>query len=139
MAEDRFVAHGLLMVGDRVLLLRRRAGRYLGEQWDIPGGTVERGESAAEAAVRECAEETGLAAHVGAELAHYSNLDTEGRDIVFHTLTYELRAAWTSDHVPRVELAEVEHDDHAWLTVREALDLPLVWHVRDTLEAVASC
>lgn len=99
---------------------------------------VERGESSAETAVRECAEETGLAVQVGAELAHYSNLDTEGRDIVFHTLTYELRAAWTSDQVPRVELAEVEHDDHAWLTVREALDLPLVWHVRDTLEVVVS-
>ncbi|WP_372494376.1 MULTISPECIES: NUDIX hydrolase [Nocardia] len=50
---DRFVAHAWITRADTVLLLRRRGGRYLGHQWDIPGGTVEDGESCAEAAIRE--------------------------------------------------------------------------------------
>ena len=38
-----------------VLLVRKRGGR-----WTLPGGKLERGESAADAAVRELLEETGL-------------------------------------------------------------------------------
>ena len=40
------------------LLGRRLDGRYLGGQWDVPGGTVENGESWEDAAVRELMEET---------------------------------------------------------------------------------
>jgi len=38
-----------------VLLVRKQGGR-----WTLPGGKLERGESAADAAVRELLEETGL-------------------------------------------------------------------------------
>ena len=137
MVEHRYVAHGVVSVGDRVLLLRRRDGRYLGGQWDIPGGSVEPGETSGDAAVRECAEETGLIAELGPEVSRVENRDTEGRDLVFHTLTYELRLAGTGTGTPPVALAEAEHDDHAWLTVPDALELPLVWHVRTSLEALA--
>ncbi|MDH6221773.1 bifunctional class I SAM-dependent methyltransferase/NUDIX hydrolase [Streptomyces pseudovenezuelae] len=43
----------------RVLLGRSKQG-----MWELPGGRIETGESAPAAAVRELAEETGLAAHV---------------------------------------------------------------------------
>lgn len=89
-ATDRLVAHGLVERSGRYLLLRRREGRYLGGQWDVPGGTVEPGESPAAAAVRECWEEAGLRVRAGAEVSHHRNRDTEGRDLVFHTLTYAL-------------------------------------------------
>ena len=46
----------------QVLLLQRNHGAFLGK-WDAAGGLVEFGETPAEAAVRELAEETGLAAH----------------------------------------------------------------------------
>ncbi len=145
MVEHRYVAHGVVSVGDRVLLLRRRDGRYLGGQWDVPGGSVEPGETSGDAAVRECAEETGLVAELGPEVSRVENRDTEGRDLVFHTVTYELRLAasgagsdtGTGAGTPPVALAEAEHDDHAWLTVPDALELPLVWHVRASLEALA--
>lgn len=137
MLEHRWVAHGVVRVGDRVLLLRRRDGRYLGGQWDVPGGTVEPGETPGDAAVRECAEETGLVAELGPKVNRAENRDTEGRDILFHTLTYELRVPTPGDGIPPVALTEDEHDDHAWLTVSDALNLPLVWHVRDTLRALA--
>lgn len=90
MSQDLYVAHGLVAKGSSYLFLRRRDGRYLGGQWDIPGGTVEESESSEEAAARECFEETGLSVHCGKLITHYSNPDTEGRDLIFHIMTYRL-------------------------------------------------
>lgn len=131
---DSYVAHGLIAVESSHLLLRRRDGRYLGGLWDIPGGTVEAGESPEGAVVRECLEETGLIAICGELLAHYTNPDTEGRDIVFHTMTYRMIIA-NHGTVAKIEIAEAEHDEAQWLSLDDALKLPLVWHVRRTLEA----
>jgi 8-oxo-dGTP pyrophosphatase MutT (NUDIX family) len=47
----------LLTDGDRVLLVRHTYGD---RRWDLPGGTVRRGENPAEAARREMAEELGV-------------------------------------------------------------------------------
>ena len=44
----------------RVLIGQRPAGVALAGLWEFPGGKIEPGESPAEAAVRECLEETGL-------------------------------------------------------------------------------
>lgn len=128
MTEQRYVAHGLVGVGDRFLLLQRSKGRYLGEHWDIPGGTVEPGESLQNAAVRECVEEAGLSCSPGPQLSHFENLDTEGRDINFHTITFRLEPPKD----PQVVISN-EHQAFVWATADEAQDLPLVWHVRRTL------
>jgi mutator protein MutT len=54
------VCVGAIAVHDgRLLLIRRGAGPAAGE-WSVPGGRVERGETLAEAVVRELAEETGV-------------------------------------------------------------------------------
>ncbi len=131
-ARARYVAHGLVRRGETYLLLRRREGRYLGGQWDIPGGTVEPGETPAEAAARECREEAGLRATVGREVTHFENADTEGRNLVFHTITYELHVV-DEDVDAEVRLSVDEHDDSRWVTSTEASELPLVWHVARTL------
>ncbi len=130
--HDLFVAHGLVSKDLSYLFLRRREGRYLGGQWDIPGGTVEKGESPEDAAVRECLEETGLRARCGDLVSHYTNADTEGRDLNFHTITYRLILQGNDPHL-RVKLSEEEHDDAKWLSLEQAVELPLVWHVRQTL------
>lgn len=131
--QDLYVAHGLVSVDSSYLFLRRRDGRYLGGQWDIPGGTVEYGETPADAAVRECLEETGLSAHCGELISHYTNPDSEGRELTFHTMTYRLILN-DEDSNKQVRLAEEEHDDAKWLSLESAFELPLVWHVRQTLD-----
>lgn len=130
MTVQRFVAHGLLAVDSRYLFLQRREGRYLGGYWDIPGGTVEVDETPANAAARECVEETDIICTIGDELSHFENMDTGGRDINFHTVTYQLIAAAPN---PAVRISD-EHQAYRWTTVRDAAALELVWHVRRTLE-----
>ena len=54
---------------DRILLVRRADNG----RWAVPGGYMEPGESAAEAATREVWEETGLQVRIGRLIAVYSN------------------------------------------------------------------
>jgi 8-oxo-dGTP diphosphatase len=44
----------------RILLTKRGKGVHLPGMWELPGGRIEPGESAIEAAARELAEETGI-------------------------------------------------------------------------------
>jgi ADP-ribose pyrophosphatase YjhB (NUDIX family) len=55
----------------RVLLLRRTDN----DLWTIPTGAVKRGETVAEAAVRECREETGLEVEITGIVGVFSNPD----------------------------------------------------------------
>ena len=135
MNRDLYVAHALVSVDSSYLFLRRRDGHYLGRQWDIPAGTVEDGESPEDAVTRECFEETGLGARCGELIAHYINPDTEGRDLTFHTMTYKLILNDEYSN-KQVRLSEEEHDDSKWLCLESAYELPLVWHVRQTLDFV---
>ena len=71
----------IVEMGTRIVLVERR---HEPKGWAMPGGFIEIEESAATAAVREVAEETGLAVRL-TELFHvYSD---PGRDPRRHTLT----------------------------------------------------
>ncbi|MBT0774146.1 NUDIX domain-containing protein [Kineosporia sp. J2-2] len=70
-ANSLVPASNLLVVNEvgEILLQRRRDTG----QWALPGGAQDIGESAAQCAVRECEEETGIIAEVTGFLGVYSN------------------------------------------------------------------
>lgn len=106
-------------------------------KWMLPGGHVEPDENPAEAALREVAEETGLAAHLlpGPAL---DEPDGAGEPPVITPL-------WiVEQHVP-AERREPEphiHVDHLYLAFAEAAvlapdaELPFAWYTAGQLDAV---
>ena len=77
MSRRRVEAAGGVVVGDdgRVLLVHRP--RY--DDWTLPKGKLDPGESFAEAALREVLEETGLSCTLGRELAATEYRDSKDR------------------------------------------------------------
>ncbi|REK84407.1 NUDIX hydrolase [Streptomyces inhibens] len=62
-ADQPGISAGIIVEGDRVLMVRRRARE--GElMWQFPAGAIEAGETAEQAAVREAREEAGLTVEV---------------------------------------------------------------------------
>jgi len=59
--------------GQELLLMRRADNGY----WGLPGGFVEVGESVADAARREVAEETGWSVEIGSLIGVYSDPETQ--------------------------------------------------------------
>ena len=80
---------GLVMEGDRLLLVRRGREPFKGA-FALPGGIMEYGESAESCVLREVREETGLSTEVVRLVGVFSapNRDPRGH---FVTLLYELR------------------------------------------------
>jgi mutator protein MutT len=77
------IALALVWRGPLVLIAKRRKGAHLGGFWEFPGGRIEDGECAEQAAVREVCEETGI---VCAALKARDTFEFEypDRRIVFH-------------------------------------------------------
>ena len=78
----------------RVVLIRRGQPPDAGE-WSIPGGSVELGESIADALRREIREETGLEIAVGAFLEAYERVDRDADGVRFHYVILDYRATIT--------------------------------------------
>lgn len=66
----RFVAAGLIVRGDEILICQRRPDQPMALQWEFPGGKIEHGESPEQALARELNEELGIAARIGGRVTH---------------------------------------------------------------------
>lgn len=88
------------LLGDRVVLIRRRNPP---EGWAIPGGFIEVGESAEQAAIREAFEETGLQVELTELFSVYSD---PARDPRHHTLTVVFLGRASGDPVGGDDAAE---------------------------------
>jgi 8-oxo-dGTP diphosphatase len=102
-----------------VVLVRRGSEPYEG-RWALPGGFVEVGETVRQAAVREAAEETGLAVEVSRLVGVYSDPDRDPRGhnvsvaFLVRVLSGQMQAASDAAEVEVRDPASVELAfDHA--------------------------
>ena len=104
--------------GDAVLLVKRRNPPDAG-RWGFPGGRIEPGETVAEAAVRELAEETGIVAEA---VATAGIIDVIGRsddgDLTHHFVLVAVACRWQSGE----PAANDDALDAAWFTLAEVED-----------------
>lgn len=112
----RYGAAGLLLVhDDRYLLALRSAWVHMPDVWSVPGGAIERAETPAQAAMRECSEELGgVPAHrvVGSHV-----VDLGGWS--YTTIVAAVDEPWQPPQ-PSWETADVR-----WFTAAEVERLPL--------------
>jgi len=96
-----------------IVLVRRGSEPFRG-QWALPGGFVEVGETVREAAVREAAEETGLAVEVSRLVGVYSDPDRDPRghnvSVAFlaRVLSGQMKASSDAAEVDVLDPAAVE-------------------------------
>jgi 8-oxo-dGTP diphosphatase len=100
--------------GEEVLVVRRPPPR---DDWTLPKGKLEPGESVEAAACREVEEETGVVAHVGSPVAVVRYCDGRGRrkQVVYFAMTVAGQGRPTA---PPGEIVEAR-----WVAVDAALDL----------------
>jgi len=103
--------------GDRLLLVRRGHGPAAGE-WSVPGGRVERGETLAEAVLREVAEETGLEGMCDELLGWVERI---GDDHHFVILDFRVHVLDPAEPAAGSDAAEA-----AWVPLADVADLNLV-------------
>ena len=86
-----------MVIHDGAVLLVRRAKPPSEGLWAIPGGSVELGETLAQAAERELFEETGVRARAGKPCYAFDAVhrDDQGR-VRFHYVIVDLRADYLS-------------------------------------------
>ena len=83
--EKPLVGVGVLIQEDDRYLLIKRAAEPDADLWSVPGGMVELGERAAEAAKREALEETGLEVEIVEVLGVVDKIvEGDGNRIKFH-------------------------------------------------------
>src|SRR5713226_3713670 len=86
----------VVLRGDKALIVQRAQQPNAG-RWGFPGGVLELGETIAEGAMRELAEETGVVAEPAGTLDVHDAIhrDPEGR-VQFHYTLIAVRGIWRS-------------------------------------------
>jgi 8-oxo-dGTP diphosphatase len=128
MAEPEVLAAGGVLVRDdgRVAVVHRP--RY--DDWSLPKGKLDAGESFEDGALREVWEETGVRARIREELAPVEYVDRKGRDKLVRWYRMDVDGAHDA-FVPNDEVDELR-----WLTPDEALDLVDYDHDRALLGTI---
>ncbi|MFI5121933.1 MAG: NUDIX hydrolase [Vicinamibacteria bacterium] len=98
------------------------------DDWSLPKGKLEPGESWSDGALREVEEETGLRCELGHELEPARYRDRKGRD--------KLVRWWLMRPLGGEFVAGDEVDELRWLSLAEALDLLDYAHDRELLRSL---
>jgi 8-oxo-dGTP diphosphatase len=99
------------------------------DDWSLPKGKCDDGESDAECALREVQEETGLTCRLGPELPSTRYHDNKGRPKTVHYWAMEPLGG-DSEFTPNAEIDEIR-----WLSAPEAVKLLSYDHDRPVVQA----
>ncbi|MEJ2854875.1 MULTISPECIES: NUDIX hydrolase [unclassified Saccharothrix] len=113
-ATPRMAAGALFVDGDRVLMVRKTYG----EQWDLPGGYVDIGESPAAACRREITEELGLDRQVVKPLV----IDWAPRDSEGDKVLWIFDCGPLGEDAQHIRLEPTELDHWAWVPIDAVAD-----------------
>lgn len=107
-------AAAVVVQGGRVLLIKRGFPPNEGK-WSIPGGVIEVGEEARDAAVREVLEETGLRIRIRDIVDVVDNIIRDEERVKYHFVNCDFLADWVSGEVHTTE----ETPDFAWIEEKD--------------------
>lgn len=124
---DPIPAAGVIIFNEsgQILLVRRGHSPQQG-RWSVPGGHLEPGESAADAAIREALEETGLQVRIEREVLNVRIPAGGGRQFDVH----DFAATVIGGSLTPGDDAT----DAGWFSPHELLDLPLVTNLLADLQ-----
>ncbi|MBS0604931.1 MAG: NUDIX hydrolase [Verrucomicrobia bacterium] len=106
----------------KVLFLLRSPEKPQGNTWCVPGGKLEKGETPTMAIVREVKEETGIDIY-NQSLVYCREVYVRfpGRDLTLHIFRCHL------NEMPEyLDIAPDEHSTYRWVTIDQALLMPLI-------------
>lgn len=128
-------ASAILMRDDRFLLVRRK-NPPAATLFAFPGGRAEPGETAAEAAIREFREETGLIVSNPQPFATF-DLETRAPDgtLRYHFLLSVFRV---EEEGRQVAVAEDDASECGWYTAEEIRSLPVPESVLECVERIVA-
>lgn len=119
----RQAAFVIIKRDNRVLLVRSNTNPRYALLWGPPGGVVEVDEPLQQAAQREAIEETAIYCTVGSQLSTAYNSEGKIQVHVFEGI-------YVRGEI-KIDVSEIE--EARWLTITEALTLPLSFNTKDLL------
>lgn len=106
---------------DKLLFLKRHPEKPQGNTWGVPGGKLEKSETAKMAVIREIHEEVGLNIDNNAlEMIGQLYCRLPNMDYAYYLFKQSFK------DFPTINLCLAEHIESRWVTIDEALTLPLI-------------
>lgn len=134
MSSFYIAAHALILNSSNQLLVLKRSlqNDYMPLKWDLPGGTVELGETVEEALKRELKEEANISIEVMRPLYVYTNLSQipERQTVQIVFLCNFLGG--------EIHLNPEEHDAYKWIDYNEIFSLECIAYLDNFVHQFSS-
>ena len=113
---------------DAVLLVKRAKPPFVG-LWSLPGGHIEPGEAARDAALRELAEETGIVARLLGLAAVVDAIHAPGGELAAHYVICVYHGIWQAGE----PAAASDAADAKFIAISKCAELPLTAGLAGTI------